>query len=154
MFMIDSVTKLSPNRNCEIGGNTIKQNRLIEHSISALTDPYHVKVDSKRNRLPGCLPIDAVKKKKILGGVFGKMKRQVSKADVLPNVAVNDYGSSVKTVNDYGQFGKTQVAESSEKSTARHKIGLVVQHVEDGQHLKELVMKQQSGVDLPTNRSA
>lgn len=80
-FLTDAGSQIKPTvQRVDLGANTISQGRLIESSINSLTEPYHVRISSRKNRVPGSLPIDAIKSKKVTGGVFGKMKRQVSEA--------------------------------------------------------------------------
>ena len=67
----------------EFGVNTISQGRLIESSINQIVDEYKVKLSSKKNRLPKPLPGDRVKQKKVAGGAFGKMRRQVSQEQTI-----------------------------------------------------------------------
>lgn len=100
---MDSVTQLSPTgagASCDLGANTIMKGRAIESSITSLVEPYHMKITSRKNRVPESLPIDAVKSKKIFGGIFGRMKRQVSQISLLPPLSLNRDCASLSTMSN------------------------------------------------------
>lgn len=48
---------------------------MIESTINDCTNPYNIPINSRRNRVPRNVPIDAVKMRKPQGGIFGKSKR-------------------------------------------------------------------------------